>query len=467
MISPTVPSLRVAMFVSGFPVTSETFILHQIVGLLEHGHEVEIFALSARPSERVHELVRRHDLMGRTVFLDDSNSWQPAAQPVDDSQSSDVKRNDSSVRRAARKGMPHGVSKFAEIAMRILSSPALWHPSNWLRLSRLFLNAKGRWSRLSQLRMICRDIEIGGFDIVHCQFGDLGAQVVPLMGEEGGSGTHQGILSGRLVVSFRGHDVTQTTRFDAAYYAELMQCGRRFMPVSDHLGRGLEQLGFRSEQIDVVRSGIDCRKFSLRETRDTQSLSIVVIARLVEMKGVSYALQALAIAQKQLATKQVTLQLNIVGDGPLREKLEQEASELGISDCLVWHGALTHDAVLACLNQADILWAPSVTAANGEQEGIPNSVKEGMAVGLPIVATRHSGIPELVIDGESGFLVPERDVEQLAAQTVTLAMDPELRTTFGRAGRLFVERHYDLPVVYEQLRNAYLNAIDHEGAIQV
>ena len=148
----------------------------------------------------------------------------------------------------------------------------------------------------------------------------------------------------------------------------------------------------------------------------------------------------------------------IAGDGPLRNDLERMVTDLGLGAEVHLAGPKTRDEVLTLLGEAHLLVAPSVTAASGETEGIPNVLKEAMATGIPAIGTWHSGIPELVTDGVSGLLVPERDVDALAEALVTLVDHPGRWPAMGLAGRQRVEAEFDsdklnkdLVELYEQL----------------
>jgi colanic acid/amylovoran biosynthesis glycosyltransferase len=134
----------------------------------------------------------------------------------------------------------------------------------------------------------------------------------------------------------------------------------------------------------------------------------------------------------------------VFGDGALRESLMALTAELGLHEQVLFYGRQGQEAVRDGLAHADVLVAASVTAADGDEEGIPNVLKEAMASGMPVVGTRHAGIPELVEDGISGWLVPERDVAALAAALARLAAEPERWASMGRAGRAKVEREYDI-----------------------
>ncbi len=178
----------------------------------------------------------------------------------------------------------------------------------------------------------------------------------------------------------------------------------------------------------------------------------MTIARLVEKKGVAYAIEA--VARLVSSGKRITYDV-IGGDGGLRRDLERLIEDLGVWAYVRLLGWKNHDEVLRLLQNAHILVAPSVTATNGDQEGIPNVIKEAMALGLPVISTLHSGIPELVEDGKSGFLVPERDVDSLADRLAYLIDHPERWPEMGQLGRKYVEEHYDINTLNDSLVEIY------------
>jgi colanic acid/amylovoran biosynthesis glycosyltransferase len=139
----------------------------------------------------------------------------------------------------------------------------------------------------------------------------------------------------------------------------------------------------------------------------------------------------------------VDFRVSLVGDGPLRGELEESCERLGLSGRVSFLGARTQDEVMALLARAHLFAAPSVTGRDGDEEGIPTTLMEAMAVGLPVVATRHAGIPELVEDGVSGLLVGERDVDALAGALRTVLADPRRGVEMGAAGRARVASRFD------------------------
>jgi glycosyltransferase involved in cell wall biosynthesis len=147
------------------------------------------------------------------------------------------------------------------------------------------------------------------------------------------------------------------------------------------------------------------------------------------------------------------VELVMIGDGSLRSTLEELAkSSLKRYSFL---GSRSHDVVKEWMNRSFLLCAPSITATTGDSEGLPTVVNEAAAMGLPVVASIHAGIPEAVVHGETGFLVPEKDWEAMAKHILTLLGDSSLRKRFAMAGRNRVEQEFNLKRNTEKLENIY------------
>jgi len=147
----------------------------------------------------------------------------------------------------------------------------------------------------------------------------------------------------------------------------------------------------------------------------------------------------------------VDMSLDIVGDGPLRPALDSLVAELGMHNAVRIIGARSHDEVARVMGAAHLFAAPSVTASDGDMEGIPVALMEAMASGLPVVATRHSGIPELVEDRVSGVLVPERDTAALASALQWFVDHPERWSAMALAAHAMVERNYNVERLNDEL----------------
>jgi glycosyltransferase involved in cell wall biosynthesis len=186
-------------------------------------------------------------------------------------------------------------------------------------------------------------------------------------------------------------------------------------------------------RVHIVHCGVDPGEFTPRPHR-TRGHRLLFTGRLAAVKGLPILLEAVA----RLAPKHPNIELLLAGDGPERPALEQRAAELGITDRVRFLGYQSSDQVRALLQETDVFTLPSFA------EGVPVVLMEAMASGVPVVTTRVAGIPELVEDDVSGFVVPPGDVAALVAAIDALLRDPSLRSRLGAAGRATVEREFDI-----------------------
>jgi colanic acid/amylovoran biosynthesis glycosyltransferase len=407
--------MRIAFILDAFPVLSETFILNQITGLIDRGHDIDIYARARRLTNTVHPVIGEYHLMDRSYFF--------------------------------RHETAGGIHRLVKTWNLISADHGKYLPAGPAYILRSFRyrNIVQTIPYLGLLQFIMNQVRNGVYDVIHCQYGTLGRRFIRLK--------IAGELKSRFITSFRGHDLTQEACTVQGYYDELFSHGDLFLPVSEDLKQRLIVLGCPEDRITVLHSGIDCSKFEYceREAVAGGPVQLLTIARLVEMKGVCYGVRAVA----KLIQSGKNIRYAIVGDGPLKEDIARLIRELNVENEVELMGWQNHERVMHLLQHAHILLAPSVTAANGESEGIPNAVKEAMAVGLPVVSTHHSGIPELVEDGISGYLVPERDVGQLAQRLTELIEHPERWSTLGKAGRAKVEQEFDINRLNELLIKLY------------
>jgi glycosyltransferase involved in cell wall biosynthesis len=212
----------------------------------------------------------------------------------------------------------------------------------------------------------------------------------------------------------------------------------------------LQQLVGEAEarKINVVYHGVDVEKFSPGEPTERGSPpQILSVGRLVEKKGFPELLRACAI----LRSKGHDFRCLIIGEGPERPVLEKQIRHLELTDIVSIPGARSHEEVLDAYRHADVFALPCQVLKNGDRDGIPNVLLEAMAVGLPVVTTPVSGIPELVRHGENGILIPERNHRSLASALEKLLLDADLRLRLGKAARLSVVRDFDSAMHVSQL----------------
>jgi glycosyltransferase involved in cell wall biosynthesis len=202
---------------------------------------------------------------------------------------------------------------------------------------------------------------------------------------------------------------------------------------SEHARAALEELSGELRQVRMLRLGVDLDRFGYHAPEAGGRLRVLNVAQLVPRKGQADLLDAIA----RVREHGVDIELTLVGGGEDRERLEARARELDIEDRVTFRGALGQDDVLAAYRGADVFCLTSYA------EGQPVVLMEAMASGLPVVATRVAGTPELVVDGQTGLLVDAGRPDQVAAALERLAGDADLRQRLSRAGRERIEAEHD------------------------
>src|SRR6476619_765628 len=201
-------------------------------------------------------------------------------------------------------------------------------------------------------------------------------------------------------------------------------------------------------KIHRVYNGIDLERFPVPHSCNGNRIPrIVSVGRLVAFKGFDDLIDACA----AIARRRIDFVCDIIGDGPLRETLQAKIEHLDLSSRVNLLGSLSQDAVLEKLQAADIFALASTTDAQGATDVFPTVILEAMASARPVVSTCLAGIPELVVDGQSGMLVPPGDSTVLAQALEQLLRDPELRLRFGDAGRARIEQHFRIEQTVEPL----------------
>ena len=214
------------------------------------------------------------------------------------------------------------------------------------------------------------------------------------------------------------------------------------------------------DRIHVVHCGVDPRVFTPRRTlRSGGVLRILCVASFEDVKGHRYLIEACRL----LRARRVLFACDLVGTGPLQHEIASLVTAHDLGTRVRFHGALPRYEVSRLIAAADVFCLPSVPTAQGKREGIPVVLMEAMACGLPVVASRLSGIPELVGDGITGILVEPRDSVGLADALEILRADPPLRLDMGRAGRQVVEVQFNLHANAKLLEELFAAASRTQG----
>jgi colanic acid/amylovoran biosynthesis glycosyltransferase len=416
-----VPAQNIAFIVRRFPTLSESFILRQIVGLLEAGHDVQIFAeknphdvqifAEKNPQESsVHEDVIKYDLLSRTHYR------------------SSVPRNKIVCR----------LKTLLLVILNFFRSP--------LKVIRAVKVNMQRSEGFSYPELYFVFSFLGWeFDIVQCHFGPAG-RVGALLKQAG--------FRFKVVTAFHGYDVTSYVKQRGeGVFNTLFQVGDMFTYNSEATKEKVLALGCPAQKMMKLPMGVDTRSiiFSSKTLETDGTVNLLSVGRLVEMKGREYAVKAIA----KVVKKYQNVSYTIVGDGILKESLEGLIKELGLGRWVHLIGWVDDEKLDLLYKSAHIFVHPSVTASDGNMEGQGVVLLEAQGYGLAVVATKHNAFTETVLDGKSGILVPERDVEALAEALEKLIGNPDCWLEMGRQGRKYVEKNYDIKSLNMRLIKLY------------
>lgn len=291
------------------------------------------------------------------------------------------------------------------------------------------LNEKVRY--LNEIFSKKEFVQKNNISILHAHHAQLGMLLLPFKDETGLP----------LATSIRGRDATMANQ-PVGYLKSmklLFEQGERFFPVCNYLADKIVAMGCPPEKIRVLYGGVDLEKFPYRTPPQRNTQNILSIGRLVEKKGHHILMQAFQKVQAKFPNATLT----IIGSGELEEYIRSLADELNLSDSFRLLSHMTKEQVQEQMAQSDLFCAASLEASNGDVEGIPNTLKEAMATGIPVVSTNHAGIPELITHDKEGILVQENNVDDLADALEYMLTNRNRWESYALAARAKVETAFD------------------------
>ena len=323
-----------------FPILSETFVLNQIAGMLERGCEVDIYAERCGDTDKVHPLVKKYALQEKTYYLPELPE-------------------NLLVRLVRGIGL---ILRYSLICPRQLLRSLYPFPLTNLTLSLWLLH-----TIIPNLKQ--------NYDIIHCQFGTQSYR--------GMAFRQVNVPNAKLITTFRGHDISSFVRQKGKnVYKQLFCYGDFFLTNCDFFRNKAIALGCPPDRIQVNRSGLDCDRFTYqsRSLPEDGLVQITTTGRLVEKKGIEYVIRAIA----KLIPTYPNLSYKIIGEGDLRPHFINLIQELNLTNNIDLMGWRNETEIVKILKNTHIFVAPSVTAADGNQDAPINVLKEAMAIGLPV-----------------------------------------------------------------------------------
>ncbi|MCH8873332.1 glycosyltransferase, partial [candidate division KSB1 bacterium] len=295
--------------------------------------------------------------------------------------------------------------------------------------------------------------------LLHAHFGRRGLRSLPLAKA----------LGVPIVTSFYGADMSvQRNGLEnlKKEYAPLFKTGKIFLVEGPAAKKQLESIGCSPEKIRIQRLGVNLEKITFKSRPVTKKgpIRVLMAATFTEKKGLPYGMEAFC----QAARENPRLQLTVVGDARptkpeealIKKHLQNIVSQYDMNDRVDFLGYIANEELKQVAFESHIFMQPSVIASTGDTEGgSPVAITQMAASGLPIISTYHCDIPEAVLDGTSGLLVDERNVEQLRLAILKLANDANLRLKMGKQGRKHISQHFCARKQGEKLSEIYREAL--------
>ena len=368
--------MKILFFVAQFPCTSETFVLNQVTSMIDKGHDVRIYSWGKADPYCTHVDIEKYNLRSKTLYMDMEVPYNHA------------KRLLKIIPKVLKLFIKYGISIFR------LSSSKYGDPLRSKNLIQYYIAQRFlhfNWNP----------------DIIISHFGDNGILITALR--------NAGVIppTTKCFTYFHAHEICRmSVKAIASFYRPMFNEYDTLLPINHLWKERLIAAGANPHKVIVLHMGVNLERFNYIENNITEdTIHILSVGRLCGQKGYEYAIRGVAEYVKYTKKK---ISYKIIGRGELEEKLKNLVNNINASDFIHFIGAQPQHVVAEEMEKANVFLLPSVTDDNGYMEGIPVALMEAMARGIICISTYHSGIPELIEDGRTGFLCKEKDSEGIA-----------------------------------------------------
>jgi len=397
--------MKIAFFVSTFPTLSETFIANQLIALQNSGHTVHIFSQQKPTDNKMHQMIIDAGLLKNTFYLDNL----PKSR----------------------------IGKIKKLIYKIINTEV--RNSSLKVYKGVFKNK----SNLSVYELI-HYLDKPEYTVLHAHFGVNGNYVTELL--------KLGLYKkAKIVTTFHGYDLDQKLR-ENNFYKSLFATCNLFTVNTNYSKNLLLKLGCEENKICVLPVGLDLRAFKQIETKiKNKEIQLLFVGRLIKLKGPSLFIEICKILKEKNAFK---FKAVIIGEGEMIRELTELINLANLKDEVALVGTKTQEEVIQYMDDSDIFVLPG-TVVNGLSEAQGLVIQEAQAMQLPVLISDAGGMAEGMLDGITGYVLPQNDLQTFADKIELLAADAELRKRMGEAGRKFVEKKYDSVQLSKQLVELY------------
>ena len=403
------PIPRIAYVLKVYPRTSQTFVLSEILAHERAGLEMDIYSLRRTDDTRFHAAL--------------SQVQSPVFQVA-----------------RARSNATMALQALREHAQHL---PRLWE---------VVQNSKANAEDLLQAAALSRAIVDRGIIHMHAHFGTVATVVARLASKITG-----------ISYSFTAHakDIFHENVVEDVLRKKLADSSGVITVSQFNVNYLKEKYAEAADGVKLIYNGLDLDEFRFEPDGDRPPL-VLGVGRLVEKKGFSYLIDASALMRE----KGIPFRCEIVGGGELESDLQRQIEDLDLSECVKLCGPMSQSDVKQKIRQARLLAAPCVHAENNDRDGLPTILLEAMALGTPCISTPVTGIPEVLLRGETGLMVAERDAQALAGACERLLADQQLCSELTRNGRRLIEDRFDIDKNTAEIRALFssMTAVDLKSA---
>lgn len=408
--------MKVVFLLKKFPALSETFILNQITGLINKGHNVDILASS--PSEQdtsVHNDVYKYNLLRNTYYNKIlSNKWLRVVKGI-----------------------------FIILTNIFIHPIVILKSLNFLKYGRLALSLN-----LLYFVNLLLNKKNTKYDIIQCHFGFNGLLGIILKDFK--------LLKGKIIVTFHGSDITSNfyKKKKRNSYNYIFEKSDLCTTNSNFLKKKVIELGCNKNKIIRLPVGVDLDLFRPNGNVKDNIIQVLSIARLVKYKGLEYSIKAFVQIINDYPDKDIIYY--IIGGGPEENNLRALIKELDLENNIKLEGWKNRDEIIGYYKLSDIFILPSIAYEDGREEAQGLVLQEAQAMKIPVVATNIGGIPEGVLDGKTGFIVCDKSINDLTEKVSYLIENEKARKMMGEKGREFVKKYFNQKVINDRLEKIYM-----------